>query len=421
VADVNCRIFRHRKATAPSGETEPARVVRHAPITNNAEVVGMWVNGPVGLGAEHRVLHLGTRSVLVVVPHVVAGTRLADVLPLLAADHRVTTVFPVPPEPDGPVGHGAEEFVRAAGGLVIPWQQAVHTEFDLVLAASPTGLSQLRGKIVLLSHGATRETLVHRGRLLPTLVALSHDAELAELGESCPEALPAAVVAGDLTYDRLLTSLPLRHQYREVLGLRPAHRLVVVSSTWQPESTLGRHPRLLDDLVTALPRARYRVAAVLHPAIWHVHGSFQVRSWLADALRRGVLLLPPGEGWRAALAAADVLIGDHGSVTAYGAAIDVPTLVTGSPERDRRPGSAVDLLSRFAPRLRPGVAFSEQLDAATTGTWQAELDARLTARPGRAAHILRTALYRELAMSEPEQPVQLAPVPAPVDIYRSTY
>lgn len=402
----------------------------------------MWVNGPVGLGAEHRVLHPGARSVLVVVPYVVAGARLADVLPLMAADHRVTAVFTVPPEPNGSVCHGAGEFAHAMGGLVIPWQQAVQTEFDLILAASPTGLAQLHGKIVLMSHGATagrsflrarsageraassgaldRETLMDRGRLLPAVLALSHDAEVADLRESCPEALPAVVVAGDVSYDRLMASVPLRGLYREALEVRPAHRLVVVSSSWQPDSTLGWHPRLLDDLVNELPRTRYRVAAVLHPNTWHVHGPFQVRAWLADATRRGLLLLPPEEGWRAALAAADVLIGDHGSVTRYGAAIGVPTLVTGSPEQDLRPGSSADLLYRFAPRLRPGTALAEQIDSVTGGTWQADLDARLTARPGQAARILRTALYRELAMGEPEQPVLVPPVPMPVTIYRST-
>ncbi|MFI7675752.1 hypothetical protein [Actinophytocola sp. NPDC049390] len=403
----------------------------------------MWVNGPVGMGADQRALHPTARSVLVVVPYVVTGTRLADVLPLLATDHRVTTVFTVPLEPNGSVCHSAEEFVRALGGLVIPWQQAVHTEFDLILAASPTGLAQLHGKIVLLSYGATvgrsfpragsagvhanptaaldHRTLIDQGRLLPTVLALSHDVEIAELRDTCPEAVSAAVVAGDVSYDRLMASLPLRGHYREALGLAAAHRLVVVSSSWQPDSTLGRHPRLLDDLVTELPRARYRVAAVLHPNIWHVHGPFQVRAWLADATRRGLLLLPPEEGWRAALAAADVLIGDHGSVTRYGAAIGVPTVVTGSPEQDLRPGSSADLLYRFAQRLRPSTSLAGQIGSVSIGTWQAELDARLTARPGQAARILRSVLYRELGIPEPEQAVQVTPVPMSVEICRSTY
>jgi hypothetical protein len=398
----------------------------------------MWVNGPVGLGAEHRVLRPGSRSVLVVVPFVVAGTRLMDVLPLFESDHRVTAVFTVAPASNGAICHGAEEFVRAAGGLVIPWQQAVQTEFDLVLAASPTGVAQLRGRPALLSHGAgtirpllnarssgsaavptqalDRETLTSKGRILPQVLALSHDSELAALRESCPEVLPAAVVAGDICYDRLVASMPLRDSYRAAFGMRAGQRLVVFTTTWQPESALGRHPDLLDRLVADLPRDRYRTAAILHPNIWNVHGAYQVRAWLADALRAGLLLLPPEEGWRAALVAADLVIGDYGSVTRYGAAIGTPVMLTGFPEHDIRPDSTVDLMYRCAPHIRPGLPLADQLTAAIDSSWQAGMAARLTSRPGQAGRILRTALYRLLDLPEPTRAATVTPVPLPTPI-----
>lgn len=395
----------------------------------------MWVNGPVGLGAEHRVLRPGSRSVLVVVPFVVAGTRLMDVLPLLEADHRLLTVFTVAPAPNGAICHGVDEFLREVGGLVIPWQQAVQTEFDIILAASPTGVAQLKGKAVLLPHGAgairpllnarsagpdavashslDREMLTSKGRVLPRVLALAHDSEFSALRESCPEALPAAVVAGDICYDRIAASLPLRDRYRAAFEVRAGQRLVVATSTWQPESALGRHPGLLDRLVRELPADRFRVAAVLHPNIWNVHGAFQVRAWLADALRAGLMLLPPEEGWRAALVAADVIVGDYGSVTRYGAAIGVPVLLTGFPEHDIRPESTADLMYRCAPQIRPGLPLADQVAAATDRSWQADMTARLTSRPGQAGRILRTALYRLLDLPEPTRPVNVSPVPLP--------
>jgi len=396
----------------------------------------MWVNGPVGLGAEHRVLRLGMRSVLVVVPFVVAGTRLMDVLPLFEADHRVMTVFTVAPSPNGAICHGAEEFIRAAGGLVIPWHQAVQTEFDLILAASANGVAELHGKPVLLSHGAGairpllnarssgaaavpthalhRETLTNKGRVLPRVLALSHDSELNALRESCPEALPAAVVIGDICYDRLVASMPLRDRYRAAFGLGDGQRLVVVTSTWQPESALGRHPDLLDQLVAELPRGRYRVVAILHPNIWNVHGAYQVRLWMANALRAGLLLLPPEEGWRAALVAADVVVGDYGSVTRYGAAIGAPILLTGYPEHDIRPDSTADLMYRCAPHIRLGLPLVDQLAATIDCSWQADMTARITSRPGQAGRILRTALYRLLDLSEPARAVPVSPLPLPI-------
>jgi hypothetical protein len=398
----------------------------------------MWVNGPVGLGAEHRVLRLGCRSVLVVVPFVVAGTRLMDVLPLLEADHRLMTVFTVAPAANGANCHGVEEFIRGVGGLVIPWEQAVQTEFDLILAASAVGVAQLRGTVALLPHGAgavpalqhargagsdalpthtlSREVLTCRGRVLPSILALTHDAELAKLHASCPEAVPTAVVAGDIAYDRLLASIPFRDRYRAAFGVGDGQELVVVSSTWRPDSALGRHPNLIDRLVTELPRDHYRVAGILHPNIWHVHGEFQVRAWLADALSAGLLLLPPEEGWRAALVAADVLIGDYGSVTRYGAALGTPVLLTGFGNDDIMPGSTADLLARSAPRLQPELPLTDQMATAARGSWQADLDARLTSRPGSAGRILRAALYRLLDLPEPVRAVPVSPVPLPEPI-----
>lgn len=264
-----------------------------------------WLNGPVGMDAHSRVLRTGCRTVLVVVPFVVAGTRLMDVLPLLEADHRVVVMFTVPPTPNGTMCDGAEDFVRAHGGLLLPWHQAVQCEFDLVLAASDSAVSHLHGKVLLLPHGVgsmgsrlrprssgphalpvhglDRATLMCRGRLVPSALPLTHDDELVVLRDSCPEAVPVAVVAGDICFDRLMASLPSRNRYRGALGLGKAQRLVTVTSTWQPESALGRHPDLLDRLMRELPPDEYRVAAILHPNIWAIHGPWMVRAWLRTA------------------------------------------------------------------------------------------------------------------------------------------
>jgi hypothetical protein len=77
-----------------------------------------------------------------------------------------------------------------------------------------------------------------------------------------------------------------------------------------------------------------------------------VRAWLADSMRRGLILVPPEEGWRAVLAAADVVIGDQGSVTCYAAAIGRPVLLASFPREELDPASAVAGLGRVAPRLR---------------------------------------------------------------------
>jgi hypothetical protein len=377
-------------------------------------MAGHWLNGPVGPGAEHRVLRRGCRTVLVVVPFVAAGTRLMDLLPLIEADHRVMTVFTVPPARNGAVCHGAEEFLRDRECLVLPWEQAMRREFDLVLAADSRGVAELRGKSLLVPHGLGREALMSWGRVVPSVLALTHTSELDVLRESCPEALPVATVAGDICYDRLLASVPFRARYRAAFGLSRGQKLVVVSSTWQPESTVGSQPELPARLLAALPPG-YRVAAVVHPDAWSVHGHWQMRAWFADCMRAGLFLLPPDEGWRAALVAADLVIGDYGSVTRYGAAIGLPVLRTDFPEDGMRPGGALGVMRRHAPRLCQDQPLPGQVAAAMAGggSWQDELAGHLTSASGRAGEHLRRAMYKLLGLDEPARAVPCSPVPLP--------
>ncbi|KAA2256088.1 hypothetical protein F0L68_26955 [Solihabitans fulvus] len=394
-----------------------------------------WIRGPFGLDADLRVSRPGLRTVLVMVPHLVAGTRLMDLVPLLEADHRVQVIF----SPTGTAGcwHGTDEFVRAQGGLVAPWQQVTQHRFDLVLAAAYNDLDQVRGPVLLTAHGASklgnkrgsrsagpggtahhglsRETLTHRGRVLPAVTVLTHPDELDVLNTSCPEAAHTGLVAGDICLDRMTASVPLRDRYRATLGLAEGQRLVTVSSTWSTDSTfglcLGLYHRLLDEL----PRTDYRVAAVLHPNIWAVHGRRQVLAWLSHCMRDGLLVLPPEEGWRATMISSDLVVGDHGSTTQYAAAVGVPVLLAAHPRDQVRDGGPADILARSTPRVDHSAPLLPQLGAALAGSpdRHAGIIDLLTARPGRAAGILRKAMYQLLNLTEPVWPVPVSPVPLP--------
>ncbi|MEJ2852060.1 MULTISPECIES: hypothetical protein [unclassified Saccharothrix] len=352
--------------------------------------------------------------VLVVVPHVVAGTRLADLLPLLEADHRVQVLFTV-----HGATHGTEEFVRGLGGHVLPWRQAIRHRFDLVLAASFRGLDEVHGEVMVLPHGAgalksralprrggtfpvhglSRDHLVRDGRVVASALVLSHRDEYRVLARSCPEALPAAVVAGDVCLDRLLASAPYRDHYRRALGVAPDERLVTVSSTWTRHSTFGAHIGLYGAL---LDRGE-RVAAVLHPNIWSVHGARQVRAWLP----REVLVVPPDEGWRAAVVAADAVVGDFGSTTQYAAALGRPVLVVPIPAGLLRPGGLADLVYRAAPVVDPRCPRVE--DAVVVPG----LAKRISSRPGEAGTATRRAMYRLMGLPEPARAVPVSPVAVP--------
>jgi hypothetical protein len=362
-----------------------------------------------------------------------AGTRLVDLVSLLRSDHHIQCLYAVPDGHDS--WAGTAEFAATRGGLVIPWHQAVNHRFDLVLAAGYTGLTEIRGRILVIPHGASslmsrkysrdagphgsphtglaRETLTSRGRLIPSALGLTHDDDLAALRKSCPEALPVAVVAGDICYDRMIVSASFRDDYRRALGVADHERLVTVSSTWSTASVFGRHPGLCRRLLTEAAGTPYRIALVLHPNVWAVHGRGQVTAWLADCVDDGLLLIPPEEGWRATTVASDHVIGDYGSTTQYAAAIGKPITLAAYPERAVRKGSIADRLAKVASRLDLTCALLPQLE-------RAEPDARIaefvTSRPGRSAAILRRTMYGLLDLAEPAGEARLGAVPVPVPV-----
>ncbi|TCP48507.1 hypothetical protein EV191_11064 [Tamaricihabitans halophyticus] len=167
-----------------------------------------------------------------------------------------------------------------------------------------------------------------------------------------------------------------------------------------------------------LPIDSYQVAVALHPNIWHGHGAWQVRSWLADCLRSGMVLLPEIDGWRSGLIAADIIIGDHGSVTGYGAALGHPTLLATFADTDIDPASPIAALGSTAQRLDRNRPLLPQLEAALRQhdprrySW---LDASITSAPGDALNRLRALFYRLLALDPPagEPPLDTLPAYTP--------
>jgi hypothetical protein len=395
-----------------------------------------WVSGPFGTDAVRWSTGSGRRTVLVVVHSLTAATRLADVVPLLESDLRIQIVFT---RASSSFPGGVADYLQRLGAITVPWSQAVRERFDLAVAASYGRLEQLNAPVLTLSHGIgygkypdrweghgppadrvawglERQQLVYHGRVIPAAIALPHGGWLRQLEQSCPEAVPAAVIAGDPAHDRLVASMNLRDHYRQALEVGADQKLVVVSSTWGHRSLLARRPDLLPRLVAELPRDEYRVAAILHPNTWSWHGGLQVRTWYADCLRQGIALIPPEEGWRATLVAGDHVIGDHGSVTYYAASINRPTLLGTYPDDAIDPDSQVAMLGRIAPRLRWHEPLLPQLtgaeDAYPPGS-HASLADRVSSVPGESGRILRQVMYRLMRLPEPPGVPRTEPVPAP--------
>jgi hypothetical protein len=396
-----------------------------------------WAIGPFGLDAGRAATYSPERIILAVVHHMTAATRLADIMPLLESDRRIQTIYTC--APSSMCSGWTGEHLARLGAVVIPWQQAAQLRFDLAVAASYGQLERLHAPVLHVPHGMgfakyakrwdgtgprtrrremygmERAVLLYRGRVIPSAMAVPTARDLALLRQGCPEAAEVAEVTGDPGFDRLLYSLNNRERYRRVLGVTD-RTLVAVSSTWGPGSLLSRHPDLPSRLTRLLPPDSYRVAAIAHPSVWAWTGRRQVRAWLGDAVRDGLLLVPPEEGWRAVLAAADVVVGDHGSVTCYAAAAGKRVLLASLPEEELHPASASARLGGIAPRLcaaDPVIPQIAEAAAAWTSARHRKMRELVTDVPGRSGELLRSLMYRMLNLAEPEDPPLVPPVPDP--------
>jgi len=93
------------------------------------------------------------RTVLGIIHNVTSATRLMDVLPLLATDHRIQVVFTCPDS--SAFTAGTREYLAAHGVFLIDREEAFAAEFDLAIAASYGGqLDRVTAPLLILPHGS---------------------------------------------------------------------------------------------------------------------------------------------------------------------------------------------------------------------------------------------------------------------------
>ncbi|MEU4161163.1 hypothetical protein [Actinoplanes sp. NPDC026670] len=355
-------------------------------------------------------------------------TRLLDVAALIMSERRIEVVFTADDGNGAILAAGMREVLAALEATVIPWAEATGGTFDLVLTASENDdLSGVDAPVVFLPHGVGHlkfypGTSTVSG-LTParirdlgtrTTFALSHPDQIRRLAAISEPAAGNARVVGDPALGRMLASSHRASSYRR--GLDAAGRaLVVLASTWGPDSLLGSWPDLPERLLAELPVDEYRVVAVLHPGIW-AHGPWQVRAWWSRAAEYGLRILPPQSGWQAALLGASCVMTDFGSLGLYAAALDKPVLLSDRNSSTTVPDSPAGELARESPRIDPEKPLRAQIDAVIHAHEPGRYD-RLSASavhaPWRAAERLRALLYERMRLAEPAHAAEFPPVPVP--------
>lgn len=371
------------------------------------------------------------RRVLVVATTVTSLQRLLVMLPVVAEDPRIQVVFTRDVESPTVLSGGAAEAVAALQCLELPWEQARDLAWDLILTASETDrVYQLRGPCLLLAHGAGYQKLdlVHRsvaglgrgrlmygGQVVHAAIGLSHPAQRGILAKTCPEAVDRGRVIGDPCLDTMLDHRHRRDHYRDALGIGD-RQLVVLSSTWGPDSLLGRHLDLPRRVVAGLDPDRYVCCLLTHPGIAAAHGWRQLRQWLAPACRLGLQAIAAGQRWEPIMLSADVVVADEGSMSIYAAALDLPLVAAGGRSWTMPEDSVPAQLAQRAPRLSVCRDIQPQIEAAISDhqTGQhADLVGRVFAEPGISARRIRALCYQLMDLPEPPMPASLEPMVPP--------
>ncbi len=328
--------------------------------------------------SSHRRPATGDRrpaTVLAVARNLVSAIRLLEVMPVFVDDPRVRIHWTI--APGSAYAAATDEYLARLGVRLIPWEEACAARYGLVVATSGNGeLFRLTGPLLLLPHGAgfskvvaagqaapaglAPSQLVHDGRVIPRVVGLEHEDQHARLAAYCPEAADRGVVLGDPTRDRMSLGARLRGIYRQALAVPDQCALVVLSSTWGPGSLLDAVPDLPGRLAAALPFDEFRLAAVVHPNAAASLGAWEVGRLLSRSRAAGLHLIPP-DRWEGAILAADLVIGDQGSVSLYAAAAGT-RVVLGAYDGDQIvDDSPMAALAAHIPRLDPSSDLNIQI------------------------------------------------------------
>ena len=371
------------------------------------------------------------RRVLVVATTVTSLQRLLIILPVVAEDPHIQVVFTRDIESPTVLSGGAAEAVAALQCLELPWNEVRDLTWDLILTASETDrVYQLQGPCLLLAHGAGyqkldlahrsvaglgRDRLMHGGQVVHAAIGLSHPAQRHVLAQTCPEAVDRGRVIGDPCLDIMLDQRHRRDHYREALGIGD-RQLVVLSSTWGPDSLLGRHFDLPQRVVAGLDPDRYVCCLLTHPGIAAAHGPRQLRQWLDPAHRLGLVTIAAGQQWEPIMLSADVVVADEGSIAAYASALDLPLVAAGGRSWTMPDDSVPAQLAQRASHLSMDRDIQPQIEAAISdhqaGRY-ADLADRVFDAPGSSAARIRALCYQLMDLPEPPMPASFEPVALP--------
>jgi hypothetical protein len=317
------------------------------------------------------------RLVLVVAESLDSLELLNDAVTLVGSDPRITVSATVSP-------HLAQGAASAdLGWPILPWPQATQQQVGLVLTtdeAQKVAAQFAAPVVVLSSQPVPMEPPRVRARVHQHVGA--------------PQADTSGEVVVDPRWERMLAATGRRDRYRD--ALRAGERRLIVVSTHPERSDFIRQQETVQELLGILPLDHYTVAVSPDPALWWsprgacATGEGDVSLLMDDLVEAGVGLIPP-QGRRAAMIAADVILGEPAS-TRYAAALGTPAFALAPSPPRYTSAPSWDLVEAIATAPLPS---------------RGELPAPQTS----GAQRLRRLFYRCIDLPEPEKEAYYTPLP----------
>lgn len=372
---------------------------------------GVWA-------VQRRRANKPVKRVLLPAAHVMALAYLDRFQQTLADDPRLR--FTVTSYSRLPHTHRQiKRWSRERGLRYVPYQLSRVMRWDLIAIAEHHGAKAFNPSVpkVLINHSISGGKLEKNG--LPYRYGRHHThfpdgqsvySKIFEASKEVytqtvaqrPELGPIIAVVGDLCADELLALRSQREAIRRKLGFSDDQTVVLIQSTWGPTSLMETVGKALIEQAAALQNdSRYRFILSTHPHHWDGTGSVDTSygRYLSQQAQRGFHVIRPQDDWRPYMAASDMAITDHTSLSVTYALLGNPMLFVANDAAGVIESMPVGQLMSFLPCLKGPDHLSQQIEAAIQQFPKERLAAlakQINAHPGEAAQRVRNETYQLL-------------------------
>ncbi len=312
------------------------------------------------------------------------------------------------------------ELAEELGYRYLPYVRARARWWDLIIFAEYRAVDRFHpdirkvlvnhflggGKIISGKEYRFERDMSHWGRPLFASIFEASAAERDRTVAAYPALAPYLCMVGDLRSDRMLELRTRREQIRSEMGFAPADKVVLIQSTWGPQSIMERWGReLLSEAVRLLDEGKYKFIASTHPHHWHGPRAAQ-QPWgkyLAELKRPGLVVIKPGDDWGKFMVASDLAVTDNTSLSATYCQLHKPLAFIALPEDTVPPGSTVAQLYSISPHLESPAELESMIDQVLKDYPYDKLKQtahEVNSLPGEAAGRIRRELYRLLDLCE---------------------